>query len=143
MKVGLSGLLALSLVASGLAAGCVGLGAECSIDQGSWSSAGGQQGVCNETNSFSYGFQGGGDASDTFTWENTEGQAEIVWGAQGSGSVTVTIHDADGEQVFQEAFSGQGQSGSAQSASGEPGDWTIEVDASGFGGQMGISVQAK
>lgn len=143
MKARFSGLAVLMLLASGSLAGCMGIGAACSIEQGSWSSnSGGQQAVCNQTNSFSYGFQDGGEASDTFTWENTEGQAEITWGAQGSGSVTVTLLDADGDQVFQDTFSGQGQQGSAQSASGEPGEWTIEVEASGFGGQMGISIQA-
>ncbi len=132
------------LVASVVLAGCMGFGAGCSIEQGSFSDGQGQEGACNETNSFAYGYQGQSESvSETFTWENTEGQAEVNWGAQGQGSVSVTIQDADGTTVFSDTFEGQGQGGTSKSTdSGATGDWTIRIEASAFQGQFGVGVQA-
>lgn len=132
------------LVASTVLAGCAAFGGGCSIAQGSFSDGQGQEGACNETNSFAYGYQGQGEGvSETFTWENTEGQADVNWGAQGQGSVSVTIQDADGTVVFSDTFQGQGQGGTSESTDpGATGDWTIEIESSGFQGQFGVGVQA-
>lgn len=120
-------------------AGCM-AGAECTAGQG----AGGQQGVCNATDSFAYGGQvSGKTGTESYTWENTASQARVSWGGQaGSGSVTITIQGADGKTVYQETFSG-GQSGSSDTTfSGEPGEWGIEIKFSGFTGQMGLGITA-
>lgn len=120
-------------------AGCMGA-ADCTGQQG----AGGQSGVCNGTDSFSYGGQMSSETdTETYTWENTNEQARVTWGGQGSsGSVTVSIEDASGQQVYHQSFSG-GQSGSSTvTDAGEPGDWTIRIRFSGFTGQMGLTVNA-
>ncbi len=120
-------------------AGCM-AGAECTAGQG----AGGQQGVCNATDSFAYGGQvSDRSGTETYTWENTQDTARVSWGGQaGSGSVTITIEDADGRQVYRQTFSG-GQGGSSETTdAGEPGEWTIRVSFTGYTGQMGLGITA-
>lgn len=138
-------LFSISLVTVALGAGCIGFGSGCSFEQGAWATgAGGQEGACNETDEFAYGFQGSkAGGTETFQWENTKGQAEVAWGAQGGGNVGVTIQDAAGQTVFQRSFSASGQAGDAiRTDSGEPGEWTIEIRFAGFGGQMGLGIRA-
>lgn len=105
----------------------------------------GQMGVCNETNGFSYGKNVSMETStEEFPWENTMGQGEVHWGANaGMGSVTVTIQDADGTQVYRDSHSSTGQKGSSTTtSSGTPGEWTIRIEFSGYTGQMGLAVTA-
>lgn len=123
-------------------AGCIGGG--CEFSQGQMGSTSGQEGACNETDSFAYGTQGqiAGDTK-TWTWENTQGQAEASWGFQGTGDVQLTIKDADGRTVLQRSLGGMGQSGSsAATDSGTAGQWTIQLRFDNFQGQMGVGVQA-
>lgn len=130
-----AGFAAIALVIAGCMAG-----AECTAGQG----AGGQQGVCNATDSFAYGGQvSDRSGTETYTWETTQDEARVSWGGQGaSGSVTITIEDADGRQVYQETFSeGQGSSSDTTDA-GEAGEWTIRVSFSGYTGQMGLGITA-
>lgn len=132
--------LSVLVVVPFLLAGCT-AGAECTGQQ----AAGGQSGVCNVEGSFAYGGQVSGESgTETYEWENPQSQAEVAWGGQGSsGSVTVTILDARGDEVYRSTFSG-GQSGASETTrSGQPGAWTIRVTFEGFTGQMGLSVQAR
>lgn len=134
--------IAALLVTTGFLAGCVDSG--CEFSQGTMSGGSGQEGACNETDSFAYGTQGSMMSdTKTWTWENTQDQAKASWGFQGSGDVTLTIKDADGKTVLREPLGGMGQSGaSATSDSGTPGEWTIQLRFSNFQGQMGVGVQA-
>lgn len=130
-----------ALVATALVAGCAEVEGNCTIGQ----AQDGQSGVCNETNSFAFGEQlSSQSGQETFSWENTEGQAQVAWGAQaGHGSVEVTILDADGQAVYGGSLSAPGQNGGSQATQeGAPGTWTIEIAFSNFTGQMGLSVQA-
>jgi hypothetical protein len=105
----------------------------------------GQSGVCNETNGFSFGKNVSMDSSsEVFTWENTLGRAEVHWGANaGMGSVTVTLEDADGNQVYQDRHASTGQKTTTQTSSpGTPGDWTVRIEFSGYTGQMGLAIAA-
>lgn len=134
--------IAALLVTTGFLAGCVDSG--CGFSQGQMGTSSGQEGACNETDSFAYGTQASVMSdTKTWTWENTQDQAEATWGFQGSGDVTLTIQDADGDTVLQRSIGGMGQSGaSATSDSGTPGEWTIQLRFSDFQGQMGVGVQA-
>ncbi len=134
--------IAALLVTTGFLAGCVDSG--CEFNQGTMSGGSGQEGACNETDSFAYGTQASVMSdTKTWTWENTQGSAEATWGFQGTGDVTLTIQDADGTTVLQRSIGGMGQgASSATTDSGTPGAWTIQLRFSNFQGQMGVGVQA-
>ncbi len=134
------GMAIILLIGFGVAASGCTASADCAGQQ----AYEGQDGVCNEENSFAYGSQVGSKSdTETHTWTNTEGQAEVNWGGQGQGSLSVTIEDANGERVFSSTFSGGQSGGSQTTAAGEPGDWTIRLDFDNFSGQIGLSVQAR
>ena len=104
-----------------------------------------QTGISNNTNSFSYGGQAGGkDKTETYTWQNTMGGAQVSWGGQvGKGKITLTIDDDAGETVFSRSLSEGTQDGfSGNTAAGAPGDWTIKLVFDSYTGQMGLSIQA-
>ncbi len=65
----------------------------------------------------------------------------IAMGSQGTGKLSVTVTDGDGNVILSEGDYGAGQSGKAQSLSGLPGTWTLKV-STGFGyvGQWGITL---
>ncbi|MGB1586627.1 MAG: hypothetical protein ACPHID_06245 [Thermoplasmatota archaeon] len=105
----------------------------------------GQSAVNNNTNNFSYAGQAAGwDDVETYTWKNTMGTASVSWGGQvAEGSISVTIKDAAGKQVFSRGLSGQSQEGfSGDTASGLAGDWTIKLTFQDYTGQMGLNVRA-
>lgn len=104
-----------------------------------------QAGVSNQTNNFSYGGQAAGkDKTETYTWQNTMGGAQVHWGGQvGKGSLQLIITDAAGQTVFSRTLSeGQQDGFSGNTAGGAPGDWTIQLTFKGYTGQMGLSIQA-
>ena len=114
--------------------------AGCTFSQGSIPGGYGQQGAVNERDHFQYGLQGTKSGQEGHTWQMTGSVAVVRWGAQGSGSLTVTISDADGKQVFKGTFSG-GQSGGEQRTSpGRAGAWTIHLAFRDFNGQGGLEV---
>lgn len=105
----------------------------------------GQSAVSNTTNSFSYAGQAAGwDDTETYTWKNTIGKAHVSWGGQiADGSISVTIKDATGKQVFSRGLSGTSQEGfSGDTGSGTPGDWTIKLTFQDYTGQMGLNIRA-
>jgi hypothetical protein len=121
------------LVLATLIAGCAG----CSGAQG----YGGQQGLCNAQDHFTYGIQGTKSGTERYDWQNTGTAASVQWGGQGSGSFTVTIEDAAGQQVYSRSFGG-GQAGSHDTTSrGRAGLWHIDLTFTGFSGQGGLDIQ--
>lgn len=137
-KPPVSATLAGLLVAVLLLSGCLSA-AKC-VGEQAWQ---GQDGVCNQENSFAYGGQLTNETdNETYTWRNTRGQANVHWGGQGSGEVQLTIGDAVGQQVYQTTFTGGQAGGSESTQTGEAGDWTIHLAFGGFSGQMGLSIQA-
>lgn len=105
----------------------------------------GQSAVSNQTNNFSYAGQAANwDEVETYTWTNTIGTAHVSWGGQvAEGSISVTIKDAAGKQVFSRGLSGQSQEGfSGDSSAGAPGDWTIKLTFQDYTGQMGLNIRA-
>ena len=134
----LAGIILVSLVSTAALAGCFGAG--CSGSQG----MGGQSGVCNSTDHFSYGAQGGPfTKTESWSWENTQERAQISWGSQGSGSIRLTVKDADGKTVFSDSWSGSGQSGASDvTSAGEPGTWTITAQFVAAMGQLGFTLRA-
>ena len=100
--------------------------------------------VSNQPNNFNLGGQAAGkDGTESWTWTNNFGSAQISWGGQvGDGKMMLTIEDATGQQVFTRSLSGQTQEGfDGSSQSGAAGDWTITVSFEDFTGQMGLSIR--
>lgn len=96
-------------------------------------------GLAGCTGSHSVSVAGQGYASGTQSKTVECGtSATISLGAQGGGSLTVTVKDGAGSQVFSQTVS-SGQDGTSQSLSGKTGTWTLSVATGmGFGGQYGI-----
>lgn len=128
--------LAASILLLPALTGCLGF-ANCSGSQGMT----GQEGVCNEEDSFYFGKQGTFSGTETFTWENTGTKASVAWGGQGAGQVKVVLEDAAGKEVFSKSFSGSGQAGaSTMSSTGQAGAWTVTVSGIAFQGQVGVAI---
>jgi hypothetical protein len=98
-------------------------------------------GVTNSRNAFSYGGQmASKGGTESYAWQNDGSAAQITWGGQGTGTVTVTLRDSAGTQVYQGTF-GNGQGGTAAtSGRGLPGTWHVDLGFTGFSGQMGLSI---
>ena len=98
----------------------------------------------------SLAYQGASAGEHSSTFDCDSGEASVSVGGQlGSGSVTVTVRDADGATVYTRTFNGPGQSAdSRRSDAGEPGEWTVSASrragsdmyGGGWSGQYGISV---
>lgn len=105
----------------------------------------GQSAVSNQTNNFSYAGQAANQSdTESFTWKNTIGSANVDWGGQAAqGSLTLTIQDSVGKQVFKRTLGGTSQEGfSGPTSAGTPGDWKIHINFDDFTGQMGLNVRA-
>lgn len=65
----------------------------------------------------------------------------VAAGNQGTGKMTVTVLDGDGNQIFTNGNFGAGQNGQAQSLSGVPGQWTLKVSTGfGYAGQWAVTL---
>lgn len=88
--------------------------------------------------SFSCRLGGAGEIDLDESWENNASRAEVTVQMGGSGSINVTILDADGTVVFEESYSTE--SGGAQETrttdEGTPGDWQVQVEGSYQGGMQ-------
>lgn len=125
------------LIASLMLSGCADAGCAASNDMS------GQVAVCNKKDTFAYSVNAGMTSkTDTYTWETSHGKASVGWSSNlGMGSVTLTIKDAEGKQVFTRSYATMGQkSESATTSTGKAGSWTIEVRLSGASGQIAIEV---
>lgn len=69
------------------------------------------------------------------------GTGTLAMGSQGTGKISVSVTDGDGNVIFSDGDFGAGQNGKAQSLSGLPGSWTLKV-STGFGyvGQWGVTL---
>ncbi len=86
----------------------------------------------------------GKSGTETYKWQNSANKASVSWGGQvASGSFSLTIKDADGQQVHSHSFGGTRQgSDSGATQTGTPGTWTIEVKFSSYTGQMALNVNS-
>jgi len=101
--------------------------------------------VSNQTNNLSIAGQAAGKGgSESWTWKNTVGSAQVSWGGQAAeGRMTLKIEDAAGKQVFSRSLSGTSQEGfDGPTSSGAPGDWKVTLRFDDFTGQMGLSIRA-
>ena len=127
--------LTVVFAASLLSSGCT-ANVNCSVDQG----PNGQKTICNGT-VFTYTLQGTPPGtSDSYTWQNDRGQAQVSAVFQGSGSASVTIKDSAGKQVYARTHSGSGQTAESQSTTGAKGAWTISIQVTALSGQVVVSV---
>ncbi len=86
----------------------------------------------------------GGTKEETRSWYNRRMRAEVNMDitAAGKGTLTVTLKDADGNEVFRQTLSRKSgdDSFSGVSAMGTPGTWTITVRVEKFKGDGSFSV---
>ncbi len=85
--------------------------------------------IVNQTDSFAFQLTGvsNGDGTLSYTWQNTGAAASIDRSSSiSSGTVTLTVRDAAGAQVYQAPLNGA--SGSVLTTAGAAGSWTIVVD---------------
>lgn len=103
---------------------------------------GGGKSVSNNPGSFSYSAGGVLSASDSYDWQNPSATARVSFSAGGTGTVSITIQDAAGKQVFTRSFSGSGgSSDNVPTSPGLPGMWKIRISTQGAGG-FSLSVRS-
>ncbi|NCQ34093.1 hypothetical protein GW813_03225 [bacterium] len=77
--------------------------------------------------------------TETYTWTNpTNGVSVDHSTAKTDGGASMVIRDASGVQVYSSELKA---SGSEQSISGNPGDWTVQVIFSNFDGTANFRVE--
>lgn len=99
--------------------------------------------VSNNADSFSFQVTALDNVTQTLTypWTITGPDATVnIAGAVTAGTATVTISDADGNEVFTRSLDG---SSNPSTDSGTVGDWTITIDLVGVSGTLNFSVQKK
>lgn len=69
------------------------------------------------------------------------GTGQLAYGKQGTGKMTITVLDGDGNQAYYDGDVGAGQKGASHTVNGVPGEWTLKV-TTGFGyvGQWAITL---
>lgn len=73
---------------------------------------------------------------------NCGGTGTVLVGEQGGGTFVVRLYDADNNMILKQGGFSGGQSASGGSATGVPGQWTLEVDfGSGFGGKYSVTLK--
>lgn len=88
--------------------------------------------------SLAYNGSGSGTQSDDF---QCDGTGTVDWSVNnGGGSITITVTDGSGAQVFSKSHGSFGQAAQSKSISGAAGEWTVKVTRSGFSGQYAVSV---
>jgi len=99
--------------------------------------------VANATDTFQFQSTGVTNVSETlnYTWQNTGIAANVDQATTViAGSAVVMIRDAAGTQVYS---AGLQTNGSFQSATGQAGNWTIQVVLQGYSGTLNFRVQKR
>lgn len=108
--------------------------------------SGGQSGVTNNPGSFTYGGQAAAKtATEVFLWENPSTSAQVTFGGQsGVGTLTITIQDHCGVEMFKREHGGASQQGGAveTTASGSAGTWILTFEFTLYTGQVGITINS-
>jgi hypothetical protein len=102
-----------------------------------------QKNVQNMPNSFAWGGQCAAyTANEEYTWTCTGLKAYVtVAGQFGGGSLTLSICSSDGKEIYNQTFSGAGQTTNGGSTdTGFPGDWKIYLDFKQCVGQVSLSI---
>ena len=106
--------------------------------------SGGQSGVSNQPGSFTYGGQAAAKtAKEVFLWENPSSAAQVTYGGQsGVGTLTMTIQDHCGVEMYKREVSGASQSGSAgeTTQTGTEGTWILTFEFTLYTGQVGVTI---
>ncbi|WP_242333186.1 MULTISPECIES: hypothetical protein [unclassified Anaeromyxobacter] len=100
--------------------------------------------ITNVADSFGFQLTGvaNGDGTLSYTWHNTGTMASVDRSsAVSAGSVTLTLRDAAGAQVYQGAL--DGATGSVSTVAGAAGDWTIVVDFTHTTGTINFRAQTQ
>lgn len=128
MKVAI--LVTVALGASAILAGCISAG-QCDAN--------------THSNGLEFGCQVANKSDTmTYTFKNSLGGASVSMGSQiASGTVTVTIEDGAGKEVFARTYSGASQSGDSTTRSGTPGTWTVVLRFRDATGQIGLDVNGR
>lgn len=66
---------------------------------------------------------------------------QLSYGKQGTGKMSISVLDGDGERVYYDGDVGAGQKGASHSVNGVPGEWTLKVNTGfGYAGQWAITL---
>ena len=99
--------------------------------------------VANAADTFQFQSTGVTNVTETlsYTWQNTGIAANVDQATTvTAGTAVVMIRDAAGIQVYS---AGLQTNGSFQSATGQTGNWTIEVVLQGYSGTLNFRVQKR
>lgn len=95
---------------------------------------------CMGGDAYTLSIGGSQNLDRTDTWNNPSSRARASMSMGGSGDVTLELQDAQGQTVLTMSCSGSGGCSETQtSATGEPGDWTVQLDGQVEGG-LSISI---
>lgn len=99
--------------------------------------------VANATDNFQFQSTGVTNVSQTltYTWQNTGITADVDQATTvTAGTAVVVLKDAAGTQVYS---AGLQNNGSFHAATGQTGNWTIQVTLQGYSGTINFRVQKK
>jgi hypothetical protein len=99
--------------------------------------------VANAADTFQFQSTGVTNVTETlsYTWQNTGIAANVDQATTvTAGTAVVVIRDAAGTQVYS---AGLQNNGSFQSATGQAGNWTIQVVLQGYSGTLNFRVQKR
>lgn len=99
--------------------------------------------VANVTDNFQFQSSGVTNVSETlnYTWQNTGIAANIDQATTvTAGTAVIIIKDSAGTQIYS---AGLQNNGSFQSATGQTGNWTIQVVLQGYSGTINFRVQKR
>lgn len=100
-------------------------------------SAGGS--VSNNPDHFAYGGGAAGKSTtEVYEWGNSGTAAQVSWGGGGTGTLTLTIQDAAGKQVFRRDLGTGGVH--ERTLDGQPGTWRITLGFGNYNGGMGLNI---
>lgn len=99
--------------------------------------------IVNTTDSFEFQISDVADYTNTlqYSWQNTGTTANVDQATSGTGgSMTVTILDADGTEVYSRSLA---DNGTFVTTSGTAGNWTIRVGFNSASGTVNFRVQKR
>lgn len=78
-----------------------------------------------------------------YEWSNDASVADVRWDlSMADGSVTLSILDDVGQEVFLETFRGQTQGGPVRTSAGRAGSWSVQLELDEATGPVKVKVRS-